>query len=559
MRIRILLTIYLSFCHLILFAQTVLTAGDIAVIGIKTSTGTQGGNDAVKLVTMVELACNTKFIVTDNNWNSGTNNWFCANDEFAAELTVTSPILAGSVIYIDIDAAGNAANSSTGALTKVSLDNPWGTNFGLNSGGDNVFVLQGTRLAATFIYGLRHNGTFAIGGDCVSGSTPKNNTGLAPGLTLGTSAIQMVSSQDQWHYNCAAVSNTKANLLAAISNNVNWTSAAGQQWNNTSCTFNVLGAAFNQSGSIRVSGAGCGCLSGCNLTPMDGPNCSPSVAGDCTGGQRAMQVDIAVPAGCTYRVYATIRNWTGGCTASGMDSGDQLKVDAVAGAKGFVSGASNMTANDNFTLTGPGTIRVSGTANRADEIIVYRILPSTCSGCPIILPIDMIDFSAYGQKESVLLTWATGSELNNEYYDIERSGDGITYESIGTVNGAGTFEGRSDYQFTDNQPLSEYNYYRIRNVDFDGSYALSNVIAIEFKSENGIVLYPNPVDKSRILNIQNSAQIDHIILYNVWGQAVYESVNPNHTVQLPIDLANGFYTVALSSNFGTFLKKIILE
>jgi hypothetical protein len=208
-------------------SQTTLAVGDICVIGIKTNTTTEGGNDAIKLVTLVDLACNTTFIVTDNSWNNIAPGWTCNGDEFGVEITVNTPITAGSVIYIDVDASGGAISSSTGSLSKTSLGGNWGTNFGLNSGGDNVFVLQGTRAAPVFIYGLKHSGAFASITDCTSGGTPRNNTSLPAGLTLGTSAIVMASSQNQWHFNCATNNNTKANLRSAISNNANWVSTAG--------------------------------------------------------------------------------------------------------------------------------------------------------------------------------------------------------------------------------------------------------------------------------------------------------------------------------------------
>jgi hypothetical protein len=290
-------------------AQTVLSAGDIAIIGFKTNNNTDGGNDAIKLLVLRELDCNTSFIVTDNNWNRTTNSWFCDNDEFAVQLTVTSTILAGSIIYIEVDAAGNPVSSSTGSITKASLGNPWGSNFGLNSGGDNIFVLQGTRSAPTFIYGVRHNGTFATGGDCASGGTPRNNTALPAGLTLGTTAIQMASSQNQWHYDCASAStsrfiNNRSTLLTNISNNANWVSTAGQQWNASSCTFNILDQPFIQNGSVGVFGAGCGCISGCNLSTVGGPNCGTGTSGDCLAGQVNMSVDIPVPAGCNEMHFA---------------------------------------------------------------------------------------------------------------------------------------------------------------------------------------------------------------------------------------------------------------
>ena len=544
-------------------AQTVLNAGDIAIIGIKTNNNTDAGNDAVKLLTLRELSCDTRFIVTDNNWNSATNNWFCNDDEFALELTVTSTILAGSIIYIDLDAAGGPVNSSTGALTKVSLGNPWGTNFGLNSGGDNVIVLQGTRANPRFIYALRHNGTFAAGGDCSSGGTPRNNTGLPSGLTLVSSAVQMASSQNQWHYDCASAStsryiNNRATLLSNISNNTNWISTAGQQWNTNSCVFNILDQPFVQDGSIGVSGANCGCLSGCNLSAVGGPNCSPSVSGDCSAGQVSMFVDISVPAGCTYRVYATARNRTG-CTASGMDSGDRLKVDVLGGSKAFINGAGNLTANDNFTLTGPGTIRISGNANRADEIISYRILPSTCAGCNIILPITLLDFSAFAEKDAVNLYWATASEQNNEYFILEKSTDAINFDQIAFVNSRGTSELRQDYSFIDNNPSKGYNYYRLKYVDFDGTSAESQVIAISCERAEQIEIYPNPLTKGQPLKISSSEKIKNLSLYNAFGQLVYSNSQLNDLVELPDNLSSGFYSLNIEYETSYITRKLIIE
>jgi hypothetical protein len=201
-------------------AQTTLAAGDMAVIGSKTSGDGNGGRDCAKLITFVPLDCDTKFILTDNNWRN-TGAWYCDGDEFAVEITITSPVEAGSIFKIDVDNAGDAMTVSTGSATKVGLGNPWGTNYGFNSGGDNCFILQGTRAAPTFIFGFRNSGTFASGGDCSS----KNHTTLPPGLTLGTTAIENVNN-NRPYYNCAVSSGTKSELLAAICNTSNWANAA---------------------------------------------------------------------------------------------------------------------------------------------------------------------------------------------------------------------------------------------------------------------------------------------------------------------------------------------
>ena len=137
-------------------AQTTLSEGDIAVIGFKTNTTTDAGNDAIKLVNLVDLECNTTFIITDNNWrNSSPIGWACDDDEFGLLITCNTTISAGSIFYIDVSAAGGTAVCSGGTITKTAIGNPWGTDYGLSSGGDNIYILQGTRVVPVFILQLK--------------------------------------------------------------------------------------------------------------------------------------------------------------------------------------------------------------------------------------------------------------------------------------------------------------------------------------------------------------------------------------------------------------------
>ncbi|HTF05179.1 MAG TPA: T9SS type A sorting domain-containing protein [Bacteroidia bacterium] len=223
------------------------------------------------------------------------------------------------------------------------------------------------------------------------------------------------------------------------------------------------------SGAIGVSGAGCGCLAGCNLTSFGGPNCGGGVAGNCSAGQVAMGVNIAVPAGCTYTVNGTMANRSG-CSASGADAGEQMKVDILGGVKPFQTGASNSTLTDSYVLTGPGTIRVSGTANRADEIITYTI--SGSAGCPSCnpLPVELIYFSAVAEENYVKVSWETGTEINCDYFTIERAGaDGI-FLPVGTMTGAGNSSQLVYYTNYDANPLKGVSYYRLKQTDFNGDY-----------------------------------------------------------------------------------------
>ncbi len=456
------------------YGQTVLSSGDIAIIGFSTS----GRNDAVKLVTLVDLECGTSFIVTDNNWRN-TNVWYCNDDEFGIELTATSVVLAGSVIYLDVDASGGAVTVSTGSLTKTDLGNPWGTNYGLNSGGDNIFVLQGTRAAPSFIFGLRHNGTFASGGDCGS----KNSTAKPAALTLGSTAIQMASSQNQWHFNCTSglTIGSKATILSSIGNNANWTNSATWDASNATCNFILNDQATYGyiSGSMHVVGAGCGCLGSCDLSAIGGPNCGGGTTGDCTAGTQTVFEDIDVPVGCTYTIYGTVQPWTS-CSASGADSGDGLKVDLVGGAKTFQTGSGNAILRDSYTAVGPATIRISLQANRSDEIATYRVVPSTCGTCELVfLPAGLTDFKAEMQNDLVAISWATAFEFNSAYFVVEKSTNTKDWQSISEVLAQGNSSSIYYYHVFDSSPYEGIGYYRLRQVDQDGQQIVSQIILVK--------------------------------------------------------------------------------
>jgi hypothetical protein len=502
-----------------IISQTSLSPGDIAVIAFKTNSNTDGGNDAIKLVTLVDMQCNTKFIVTDNNWNNATPGWSCNSDEFGVEITCNSIIAAGSVFYIDAGGSGNAATCSGGIITRLDLGGLWGTNYGLSSTGDNIYVLQGTRAAPQFIYALKHNGVFSN-----TTCSDKDQTGLpthaslgAYTLAIGATAIVMSSTKDQWNYNCVTNNGSRATILSAISNSANWINNTTHVWDNTNCIFSLTTGIFPY-GVLAVSGAGCGCLANCELAYSGGINCgSGGVGGDCGAGYQSMSANITVPAGCTYQVFAQMKSRTYGCGSSGADGNcqgcDNVKVGVLAGAKIFQQGASNSSLSDNYTLAGPGTIRVSGSANRADEIITYSVQVTPCSCLTMILPIELSEFNAKLIDGSVELNWITMSEKKNKYFSIERSSDANLWETIYVIAGQGTSLNKHNYKIYDSSPLSRTSYYRLKQTDNEGSFTYSDIVSVDNNISN--------VDKKIIKRVniygqelENDASGLIILIYN---------------------------------------------
>ncbi|WP_306642291.1 hypothetical protein [Sanyastnella coralliicola] len=232
------------------------------------------------------------------------------------------------------------------------------------------------------------------------------------------------------------------------------------------------------SGTLSVSGAGCGCLGGCNLLAYGGPNCGAGTSGNCDGGQQSMSVWIDTQdASCEIQVEARMSNRPG-CTASGADSGDQLRVRNSAGSSPWMTGASNSTLYDSHTQTG-GYIVVEGSANRADEIITYDVnyVDGTCPFC-ILLPVTYTSFDAYLDGTDLLLSWETASEQDNQGFYVEIGRTLADFEPVQFVPGNGNSSVSNTYHHMLDLHAGGSYYVRLRQQDFNGMFTYSPVIEV---------------------------------------------------------------------------------
>jgi len=147
------------------------------------------------------------------------------------------------------------------------------------------------------------------------------------------------------------------------------------------------------------------------------------------------------------------------------------------------------------------------------------------------LPVELVEFKARATNAAhqVTLHWSTASEINNDYFTVERSEDGHQFKTIGTVKGFGNSKTVRNYQFVDNQPLYGTAYYQLKQTDFDGQYEYFKPIAVELSIGEDKMLDiknigPNPF--SNVVNVQyttvRSATVE-INIVNSSGQSVYSN------------------------------------
>ena len=113
----------------------------------------------------------------------------------------------------------------------------------------------------------------------------------------------------------------------------------------------------------------------------------------------------------------------------------------------------------------------------------------------------LIAFEGKAMGEGVQLDWTTATEHDNDLFVIERSMDGDAFVAVGTLDGAGTTQQETRYQFLDRSPLHGINYYRLKQVDLDGHAEYSEVRPVFFRAEEGpLMMVPNPgTDMVRVL------------------------------------------------------------
>lgn len=174
---------------------------------------------------------------------------------------------------------------------------------------------------------------------------------------------------------------------------------------------------------------------------------------------------------------------------------------------------------------------------------------------PHPLPIELLFFHAtLNNAKKVDLNWSTATEINNDYFTIEKSKDGLTYETVSIVDGSGNSNTRINYSSVDNDPYQGFSYYRLKQTDFDGKFEYSNLVGIDYTNieSNYLNVFPNPsMDGSFSINVEgNSSDKITISVIDMLGKEIYSTSftltndgNSVLTLNQLSDLPPGVYTV----------------
>lgn len=177
------------------------------------------------------------------------------------------------------------------------------------------------------------------------------------------------------------------------------------------------------------------------------------------------------------------------------------------------------------------------------------------------LPIELINFKVIPTSSSVLLQWQTASEINNDYFEIERSVDGEHFQSIEKVEGAGNSTQLLNYSTIDNNPIIGISYYRLKQTDFDGAFAYSDVKQVKFSSVDLIRVYPNPAKDEVFIRFNDISNFTQIIISDVTGKRIkMENCSEKELVTVPLNnLTSGVYFITFKGEGNDVTCKLIVE
>lgn len=228
-------------------------------------------------------------------------------------------------------------------------------------------------------------------------------------------------------------------------------------------------------------------------------------------------------------------------TARGNSSGTLIDI----GGSGVWGNACAGCSNE--VLTGPGTITQAS-------------LPSNP------LPVELLYFTAKPTQNLVNLNWSTASELNNDYFTIEKSNNGRDFVRLGEVAGNGTTNLQVNYSFTDSSPYLGLSYYRLSQTDYDGTTEVFPVVSVLLEGNKSFSVGPNPVSGSCIklkISEMGNHELLELNIVDLQGRLVEKKQfktdsfgNVDTEIQLQKPLQKGTYIFELISGHNREYQKV---
>ena len=278
-------------------------------------------------------------------------------------------------------------------------------------------------------------------------------------------------------------------------------------------------------------------------------------------------------------LFRSVATGTAGSESSGSKtttSANELIFGISIGSNGLINDGSGFTlrssANQNVEedkkVTSIGSYSTTFTNTNPGGNYWIAQMATFFAGSS--LPIELVSFSSQCTNNSVVLNWATATEINNNFFTIERSADGEEFTQIATLKGAGNSNSLLNYSTVDENPIYGTSYYRLKQTDYNGSSVIYSNIVVNYSGSPSICnVFPNPNAGNEInfsFIATNTGDNFHVYISDITGRIVFEKVLiadskdiNTYTINLESNLSKGIYFLSGTINNNQFTKKLIVK
>ncbi|HTB07730.1 MAG TPA: T9SS type A sorting domain-containing protein, partial [Bacteroidia bacterium] len=275
-------------------------------------------------------------------------------------------------------------------------------------------------------------------------------------------------------------------------------------------------------------------------------------------------------------------NYGGGCTATAGNTVYWSDWSLYNSTMSSLLACGNISS---FTLSGLGcnaTYVLCMSSQTAYGYVInsfggsYTFYPYASQGecnpttglCTLPLPISLASFQVEYQQSSnqVVIYWSTASEKNNKFFTVEKTIDGINWETVTTVPGAGNSDQMLYYNAVDENPWAGISYYRLKQTDYDGSFAYSQDVMVNIPTDYSVHIFPNPTSGNMTLRYGTkspdpiSVRITDISGNLIASYNINEIVNGvNDYTVYTANLGAGMYIMQVSNAQKTFYLKFVKQ
>lgn len=565
-------------------------SGNFFAFVLNTKGGTVAGN-----VTVGSRGGHTKLICTVPNVGSNTLGLhFLSGSSFTVNTSTTSKsnynlgntlgkYLTGSFIYNDGTGANNATPGYTG---KAGIVFDAGSTYTMGAGGNYTPLGNSSDALAPLVYtptvAFRSGSNYVNNGSSSAPVMISNNSnvsypnlefqaGFPTNLTLGKVENLTVSGT------FGATANTGSLIVTGNITNLN---SNAINFGNV-----MMGGTVNQT----ISGTGAVSFATLNIADKAEATLSKNISatnvhllGKLNFGSNTITGTGSFNTYAPYTKAAVTPFTLGSASIDGINNTGagtsiyQYPIGSSITNTDYLSGRSLYRS---FTSGTNGQMSAYATATASGQTAIFSIVGSSfttnsanlAAATPgftqlldinsTVLPITLIYFTVRDHGSSVALAWETRTEINNDRFVIERSTDGISFMAIDNVKGAGTSLSKQQYTFLDNSPNAGINYYRIKQVDFDGRSTLSKIEQVNVGSfANTFVVYPNPTGSFIQMSIRSADAMLILKISSIDGRLVLEDKGTLDQLNERLKrhsatFGAGMYFVSIMSGNSTWTQK----